>query len=278
MLRNARSRAVQACRDAVSAIARVPALQRPIFATYGKLFPDRIWKGAHPFDQHYGVETSGYLPAVLLQSAVPGHKHPAPYAGCYPASVRAGLASLPDPSGFTFIDLGCGKGRGLVLGSEWPFRAILGVELSPELARIARDNAVRIKARHPERPSIEVMVADAALAPLPPGPKVVFIYNPFGREVLRHVVERLAAEAESSDEEVFVAYENPVYADLLDGAPAFARWFAAHVASGADERAFVPDDGDGIVLWRAAGPARTAHRGAEAQITITEPGVRAFVS
>ncbi len=41
------------------------------------------------------------------------------------------------------MDLGCGKGRTLLVGAEYPFRAITGVELSPFSARIATDNIER---------------------------------------------------------------------------------------------------------------------------------------
>jgi hypothetical protein len=43
-------------------------------------------------------------------------------------------------SEFTFIDLGSGKGRALLLASEFPFRRIVGIELLPELHTIAKQN------------------------------------------------------------------------------------------------------------------------------------------
>ncbi len=41
---------------------------------------------------------------------------------------------------FTFIDLGSGKGRVLLMASEYPFQKIIGVEFMPELHRAAQKN------------------------------------------------------------------------------------------------------------------------------------------
>jgi SAM-dependent methyltransferase len=42
-----------------------------------------------------------------------------------------------DFSQFTFVDLGCGKGRVLLMASDYPFQRIVGVEFMPELHRAA---------------------------------------------------------------------------------------------------------------------------------------------
>ena len=63
-----------------------------------------------------------------------------PYQATDPAVSRDDCA----PSGrldFTwFIDLGSGKGRTLLMASDYPLRKILGVELIPELNRVAQQN------------------------------------------------------------------------------------------------------------------------------------------
>src|SRR5713101_6823082 len=49
------------------------------------------------------------------------------------------LASL-EAERFTFVDIGCGKGRILLSALALPFRRIVGVEFSPVLCRIAEKN------------------------------------------------------------------------------------------------------------------------------------------
>src|SRR5712691_7133679 len=57
-----------------------------------------------------------------------------PYQPTEPVLFEEMLASIKiDFRNFTFIDLGSGKGRVLLLASDYPFRQIVGVELLPAL-------------------------------------------------------------------------------------------------------------------------------------------------
>lgn len=46
---------------------------------------------------------------------------------------------------FTFVDLGSGKGRALLMASDYPFRRIVGVELLPALHQIAELNLAQYR-------------------------------------------------------------------------------------------------------------------------------------
>ena len=52
----------------------------------------------------------------------------------------ASLAPIAPIDAYTFVDLGAGMGRAMLLAADYPFRAVVGVELHPTLARIARAN------------------------------------------------------------------------------------------------------------------------------------------
>jgi len=68
-----------------------------------------------------------------------------------PALFREMMASLPiELDTFTFVDLGSGKGRTLLMASEYPFRRIVGVELLPALHQVAQENLARYKSESPE--------------------------------------------------------------------------------------------------------------------------------
>ena len=54
---------------------------------------------------------------------------------------------------FTFIDLGCGKGRVLLMASDYPFKKIIGVEFMPELHRAAQKNIARLFIRSSAMPA-----------------------------------------------------------------------------------------------------------------------------
>ena len=71
-----------------------------------------------------------------------------PYQPTDAALFQEMMASLPiDFSEFTFMDLGSGKGRTLLMASEYPFRRIVGVEILPELHRLPRKILPATRAR-----------------------------------------------------------------------------------------------------------------------------------
>lgn len=72
------------------------------------------------------------------------------------------LQSVPaDPAGFTFIDLGSGKGRTLLMASDYPFRGILGVELLSELNQVATRNLQRYSSEQQKCFALESHTGDA---------------------------------------------------------------------------------------------------------------------
>src|SRR3954466_4607571 len=59
----------------------------------------------------------------------------------------------------TFVDFGWGKGRVLQQAANRPFRRVIGVEISPVLAEIARTNLAARARQHRAR-SVEIVVSD----------------------------------------------------------------------------------------------------------------------
>src|SRR5947209_2929304 len=97
----------------------------------------------HPFDRQYGVDTSGLISSVLLASGHENDLYGTAYYGIPPSRFRYVLnkwATWPPElpvEEYTFIDIGCGKGRAVLLATELPFREVIGVELSPALVETA---------------------------------------------------------------------------------------------------------------------------------------------
>jgi hypothetical protein len=259
----------------LSAAARIPVLQGPMFAAYWRLFPDRPWTATHPFDRRFGTDTSGFVPAWMLQLGLTSNQHGHPYAGCHPTCIRDALSTIPDPARYSFIDMGCGKGRAMIVASEFPFLQIVGLELSEQLVKVANRNAEIIGAAYPGRTPIRPQAADAVKAALPAGARVVFFYHSFGRTLLEQVVSRLGQEAAAQGEELFFIYENPVFFDILDAAPGFSRWYAASVPCEPEERGFAADDHEVVAIWRFGGPPRTPLHDADTPLVVTKPGWRA---
>jgi predicted RNA methylase len=90
------------------------------------------------------------------------------------------------PLPFTFIDLGCGKGRTPLLVAEHGYGQVVGVELDPGPADAARPNISAYAAAFPQRAgTIELVETDAARYDFPAVPTMVFLFNPFGADTLR---------------------------------------------------------------------------------------------
>src|ERR1700744_493629 len=155
----------------------------------------RSFRAVHPFDERFGVETSG-----LIYELPSGHQHDLYNNGYFavaPSVFHAIIGALRkrlevDLQRFRFVDLGSGKGRALLLASDYPFREIIGVELSPELDRIARANIVRYTARRAHPPVVSLL-GDAAEFEWPPGPLIVYMWNAFTRPGMEQGFETLHA-------------------------------------------------------------------------------------
>jgi SAM-dependent methyltransferase len=214
------------------------------------------------------------VPSDQLQSSPHDSAKTNIYAGSQPSIIRLALNTLPALPECTFIDLGCGKGRPLLIASEYPFRSVIGVELSPSLVLDARKNATTIGQRFSGRAPIMVEQYDAGQFALPAGNAVIFLYNPFGQEIVAKVVSRVEEALAVGGRTIFIIYYNPVYGHCFDGSRALTRYFAANLPYSPEELGYGPDIADAIVIWQGAGTA-SAHHNADAEIKIILPGVRA---
>jgi len=238
----------------------------------------------HPIDKFYGIDTSGSLFGPALQSGkLSADAYITGYAGSQPSIVRKILQLIPNLENTTFLDLGCGKGRALAIASEYPFRDIIGIEISRKLAETARANAQIIGSRFPERTPITVLEGDAANIMLPEGRVIVFLYNPFYKPLMKKLVANIhRALTANPKKKIFIVYANPLYAALFDKSPFFRRFFAADIAYDASEQGTGTtrsDKDDTIVIWESVGDDMLPpHPGADASVFLTEAGWRARVS
>lgn len=163
------------------------------------------------FDRLHGTDTSGIVPLWRLQVPSARADHGERYEATPPRELAAAVAALrTDPASLCFIDLGCGKGRTLLVAHALGFRRVLGIEFAPELARTAARNIVLAGTD-----GVSVLEADAADFVFPAEPSLLYLYNPFDEVVMRAVldsIERTAAPVR------FLVYKRPRFAELIDAA------------------------------------------------------------
>lgn len=243
-----RQRPAKAKTSAEAAANRASAVPRPRDLLKPTAFP------VHPFDQIHGVDTSGLVPARHLLTGHPNDDHVTAYYGVAPSILRSLIdqwrASVPpEPiSSYTFVDIGAGKGRALLVASEYRFRSVVGVELNPQLADTARKNAetfLRARESDPTAAvgsSIEVIEQDALDFRLPDGPSLVFLFHPFEEPVfsrfIDHVDAQLSERQRDSHPLAFdLLYVNAECSRALDQHPAFSRVFLGQVKMSAEDHA-----------------------------------------
>jgi SAM-dependent methyltransferase len=139
-----------------------------------------------------------------------------PYMPTEPVIFREMIEGLGlDYARLTFIDLGSGKGRALLMASEYPFRRIIGVEILPELHRVASENVEKF-AKRQGRP-IEPICGDAREFVFPPEPLLLYLFNPLPEAGLKRVMENLERSVAESPREIWVVYHNPLLEQVLAG-------------------------------------------------------------
>lgn len=253
-------------------VARLGPLRRVMILGHARLHARHPLYRRHPFDVRMGTLTGGTLPRYLLSSGREEDADTTAYIGCAPDTLRRALSMIPDPARWQFIDLGCGKGRALVVASEFPFRCVRGIELSPDLVRRARANAAVVAARHRDRPAIVVEQGDAS-CPRLDAPSVLMLYHPFGDRLVQRLVRHLEGLV-AAGQAVVVLYMNPVHGDRFDASAAFSRYHAATMPHSAEDRAHLPEDSEAVVTWKAGLPDLPSRPGCD-RLAIVSSGWRA---
>jgi hypothetical protein len=203
----------------------------------------------HPFDQIHGVETSGLVPAANLITGHPNDEHVTAYYGVAPSILRT-LIDLwretppPEPiHSYTFVDIGAGKGRAMLVASELPFREIIGIELNPSMANTARQNLTLWQQSHttdttaPRLAPIRLLEQDALTFDFPSTPTLIFLFHPFEAPVLKLLLRRIESQFAKRSGTLDILYVNAECRTVLDKHPAFLRLFNGPVAMSPEDHA-----------------------------------------
>jgi SAM-dependent methyltransferase len=200
---------------------------------------------AHPFDQQFGTGTSGLLPGRTLASDTGASQDElTAYYGIAPSILRTLLdlwLTRTEPQApierTVFLDVGAGKGRAMLLASQFPFRRVEGIELSPTLTRIAKRN-IALWEKHPASEllaPIALQEADATRYPLPACACLAFLFHPFELPVLKRFLAHVERSLERRPHPFDLIYANTEHDAWLDRHPAFTRvWFGSVPMSAED--------------------------------------------
>ncbi len=206
----------------------------------GKLQP-----AVHPFDTAHGTDTSGLIPgSTIVRGTGAKLEELTAYYGIAPSILRGLLdhwlqrcAPQSPIERTVFLDVGAGKGRALLLASEYPFLRVEGVELNAALARIAGANVHlwrQDRGADPLAP-IELHHADATTHPLPQCPAVAFLFHPFEAPLLRRFLRHVERSMRTDPQPFDLLYANAEHDSLLDTHPSFRRLWIGRVPMSAED-------------------------------------------
>jgi hypothetical protein len=201
-------------RGIVTSLCRSLLLPVHLFKEY------RAARSLHPdsqvseFDRDHGVETEGqfggwtYLSDLDIPS--PNWIEGNDYLPIGQERFQQVLASFDIPfEDFIFIDFGSGKGRAMLLASDYPFKRIIGLEFSPKLHQIAEENIRRYRSPAQKCSDIHSVNTDFVDYVLPHEASILFFFHPCRIRVLSLAVAGIQRSLLASPRPLYIAYVAP---------------------------------------------------------------------
>lgn len=162
-------------------------------------------------------DTYGVVTLDKLDVAHPDRKHYEPSGWRWLARALKGRRIGPAD---VFLDYGAGKGRIVYQAAQLPFGRVLGVEISEELAEVARRNVERNRERL-KCPDVTVTRADVVEFDVPDDVTYAYIYNSFIGPTFDAALDGLVRSYDRRSRSLTLIYGHPVLADVLAAHPRF---------------------------------------------------------
>lgn len=188
------------------------------------LLAPRFWRQkyanwrARRFDLRHGIETSAVVPVAEMQDVdVALASHAVHYEPSTLPKFERAMRALPvEYSRYTFVDYGSGKGRVLLLAARYPFRRVVGVEMSAALTAVAAANIRSYERLNRLSTAIELVNGDARDFAVAEGDLIAYFYNPFDETVLGTVWDQLRTSVRQKPRSLFIVYVNPLHRRIFD--------------------------------------------------------------
>ena len=161
------------------------------------------------FDIRYGTDTMGWVQKTDLALKSKNRRHSSKYQATKFRPFMKFMAEVHFPPDSVFVDVGCGKGRVLLMASRYQFAKIIGIEFDPCLAEIARTNINRYRAITNRKIAVEVVCGDILDYQIKGDENVWFLYNPFDEVVLRRFLRKLQESLLKHPRKIWLIYHVP---------------------------------------------------------------------
>jgi SAM-dependent methyltransferase len=176
----------------------------------------RVRRSLAEFDRRFGVDTAGSRSVGSLHLPAAISSHSAQYQTVLRVDTYLQAVDIRFAE-YTFVDYGCGKGRVLLMASEYPFKEIIGVEYASELIAIARRNLALYRSSTQRCGTIRLVESDAGMFDPPNAPTVFFLYNPFDAMILEKVLARIRRIGSAERPSHYLIYVDPRHRSCIEG-------------------------------------------------------------
>lgn len=167
------------------------------------------------FDKRFNVDTAGIVHSGDLDISTLQKQSASMYKGTDAITFGLVISSLGiEYSNFVFIDYGSGKGKALFLAAHFPFKRIIGVELSRALHLAAVENIGGIRLDSLRCRAISSICENAEQFQLPNDPLVIYLFHPFNKAVMSKVLEKIENSLISKKRTIKIVYQHPIKSDL----------------------------------------------------------------
>ena len=178
-----------------------------------------------PIEQLFFKPTKDRVPLAGLTIRGANREHGNDYRPTPCALFDWTMAAIDhDFSRLTFVDHGAGKGRALLLASQYPFQAIGGIEFAEELHDDAVMNIAQFPRSRMKCRNVECVLHDASALGPPDGESVHYFFNPFSRELFAEVLHNIVVSYRKRPRRLYlILVDPPGVSDMIDNSGVFQR-------------------------------------------------------
>jgi len=175
------------------------------------------------FDIKYGIDTSEIVEVKNLDITDEDKKHSVLYQPTRIRHFKNLLSELRLPEGSVFVDFGSGKGRILLVASNYNFKRVVGVEISSQLCEIARNN-LEIYEKKLKRPlHVEVVESNVLQYNMRDDETVFYFFRPFDSLIMEKIIEKIINSLKENPRKVWLIINSSIYNDLFERKQIFQR-------------------------------------------------------
>lgn len=188
-------------------------------------FKNAVWTyDDYKFDWKFGTDTMQRVDVESFETDSDNKAHARFYQASKTRPVLELFNKLCLPKDSVFVDMGCGKGRVLLLAAQRGFKKVVGIEFCAQLYRQSLKNVEIYVKKYPASPLIEVIKLDVTYYPFKKDENILFLYNPFDSVVLVRVLQNISDSLQKAPREIWLIYNNPVLHEIVQNSGLFHHY------------------------------------------------------